>query len=78
MSITVSLDLTDEQELHLRAAAKQLGVNADLLVRSMVDRGLAEIGVPKLDRVLGLHPGVIWMSDDFDDPLPDQFWLGKP
>ena len=27
-------------------------------------------------RVAGLHEGVIWTSDDFDDPLPDEFWLG--
>jgi len=30
------------------------------------------------NRVLGLnqHLGNIWMSDDFDDELPDSFWLG--
>lgn len=28
-------------------------------------------------RVLGLNAGQIWMSDDFDDPLPDEFWLGE-
>jgi hypothetical protein len=28
------------------------------------------------ERVLGAHPGA-WMSDDFDAPLPDEFWLGK-
>ena len=27
-------------------------------------------------RRFGLHAGTIWMSDDFDDPLPDEFWLG--
>ena len=27
-------------------------------------------------RVAGLHDGQIWISDDFNDPLPDQFWLG--
>jgi hypothetical protein len=27
-------------------------------------------------RVLGLHAGMIWIADDFDDPLPDEFWLG--
>jgi hypothetical protein len=27
-------------------------------------------------RILGLHPGAIWTSDDFDEPLPDEFWLG--
>ena len=25
-------------------------------------------------RVLGLHTGHIWMSDDFDDELPDEEW----
>ncbi|MCF4965646.1 type II toxin-antitoxin system VapB family antitoxin [Nostoc sp. CMAA1605] len=28
-------------------------------------------------RVLGLHEGQIWMSDDFNDPLPDEFWMGE-
>jgi hypothetical protein len=44
---------------------------------------LAEAGLttlegelPKKGRILGMHPGSIWMSDDFDDPLPDEFWFG--
>jgi hypothetical protein len=30
-------------------------------------------------RVLGLHAhlGEAWMSDDFQDELPDSFWLGE-
>ncbi len=27
-------------------------------------------------RIMDLHKGQVWMSDDFDDPLPDEFWLG--
>jgi prevent-host-death family protein len=27
-------------------------------------------------RVPGLNRGEIWISDDFDDPLPDEFWAG--
>ena len=27
-------------------------------------------------RIPDLHPGA-WMSDDFTDPLPDEFWLGE-
>lgn len=27
-------------------------------------------------RIAGLNRGEIWTSDDFDDPLPDSFWLG--
>lgn len=28
-------------------------------------------------RIPGLHPGAIRTSDDFDQPLPDDFWTGK-
>lgn len=27
--------------------------------------------------VFGLHAGMMEMSPDFDDPLPDSFWLGE-
>lgn len=27
-------------------------------------------------RVADLNKGEIWVSDDFDDPLPDEFWAG--
>ncbi len=29
------------------------------------------------ERKLGLHPGVFVVHDDFDEPLPDSFWLGE-
>jgi antitoxin (DNA-binding transcriptional repressor) of toxin-antitoxin stability system len=29
-------------------------------------------------RVAGLHPGAIQMSEDFDEPLPEEFWTGTP
>lgn len=32
---------------------------------------------PKRQRVLDLNKGEIWMSDDFNAPLPDEFWLGE-
>ncbi len=28
-------------------------------------------------RVLGLNRGAMKMSDDFDEPLPIEFWLGE-
>ncbi len=27
-------------------------------------------------RTPDLFPGAIWTSDDFDEPLPDEFWTG--
>jgi antitoxin (DNA-binding transcriptional repressor) of toxin-antitoxin stability system len=29
-------------------------------------------------RVAGLHPGAIWTREDFDEPLPEEFWTGTP
>ncbi len=31
----------------------------------------------KKKRVAGLNRGMIQTGDDFDAPLPDEFWLGK-
>jgi prevent-host-death family protein len=28
-------------------------------------------------RIAGLNQGEVWMSDDFNAELPDEFWLGK-
>ncbi len=27
-------------------------------------------------RIPGLDTGTTWVSDDFDEPLPDSFWFG--
>jgi len=40
------------------------------------DKPIARIS-PITQRVAGLHPGAIWTSDDFDEPLPEEFWAGK-
>ncbi|HFB52351.1 MAG TPA: type II toxin-antitoxin system prevent-host-death family antitoxin [Anaerolineae bacterium] len=32
---------------------------------------------PATPRVAGLHLNAIRTSDDFDESLPDEFWLGK-
>lgn len=31
---------------------------------------------PQGKRIIGMHEGTVWMSDDFDDELPLEFWLG--
>jgi antitoxin (DNA-binding transcriptional repressor) of toxin-antitoxin stability system len=28
-------------------------------------------------RIAGLNQGAIWTSDDFDEPLPEEFWIGS-
>jgi hypothetical protein len=38
--------------------------------------GMYENETPK-QRVAGLNQGEIWMSDDFNDDLGDEFWFGE-
>jgi prevent-host-death family protein len=38
---------------------------------------LVPVAKPKGKRIAGLNRGSIWTSPDFDEPLPDEFWLGK-
>ena len=35
---------------------------------------LIPIAVSPPQRVAGLHTGAIWTSEDFDAPLPEEFW----
>lgn len=38
---------------------------------------LVPLEQPKKTRVMGLHKDEGWfIADDFDAPLPDEFWLG--
>ena len=37
---------------------------------------VASPSISNKPRIAGLHQGKVWMSDDFDDELPDEFWFG--
>jgi antitoxin (DNA-binding transcriptional repressor) of toxin-antitoxin stability system len=37
---------------------------------------LVPLAAPR--RTAGLHAGAITASPDFDAPLPDEFWAGRP
>ena len=38
---------------------------------------LAPIASTTKQRTAGLHAGAIWTSNDFDQPLPDEFWTAN-
>lgn len=38
---------------------------------------LVPIAQPSKKRIAGLNRGSIWTSKDFDEPLPDEFWMGQ-
>ncbi len=103
--MTLTLDLTPEEETRLQAIAATQGL--DLTKFARLRLGLVKTGgdaVPQTDaewdalqaelsegidpnipplesaqkeRIADLNPGSIWVSEDFDAPLPDEFWEGK-
>ncbi|MCC6300920.1 MAG: toxin-antitoxin (TA) system antitoxin [Anaerolineales bacterium] len=53
------------------------GMDVLLLEGKVPVARLVSVGRKAGTRVRGLHGGKVWMSDDFDAPLPDSFWLGE-
>ena len=73
---TVNLDKVEKQLADLLAIVKNGGEvviaqNGEPIAR------LESIKRTKKKRIAGLNRGTIWTSEDFDEPLPDEFWLGK-
>lgn len=52
------------------------GTEIVLTEGSMPVARLVPIALPLTLRVAGLHRGAIWTSDDFDEPLSEEFWMG--
>lgn len=46
-------------------------------VNVVIEDATSEPETQPKPRIAGLHEGMGWMSDDFDDELPDSFWLGE-
>jgi hypothetical protein len=47
------------------------------LINVIVDSLTEELSpTPVKKRTPNSHAGQVWMSDDFDDELPNSFWLG--
>ena len=46
------------------------------LLNSLQERVRMEESKPQQKGIAGLGQGKWWVADDFDAPLPDEFWLG--
>ncbi len=75
MKKTVTVQEAQNQLLNLLSFAKE--GNEIIIVKD--DKPLARlvpISSSNQPRIAGLNKGKVWISDDFDAPLPDEFWLG--
>lgn len=77
MTQTVSVDEAREQ-LHDLLAQALAGNEVIITEHGKPVARLVPVPVasPKKKRVAGLNRGTIWTSEDFDQPLADEFWLG--
>ena len=67
-----------EAQLHLAELVAEAATGTEIILtdRATPRARLMPIPEPTMQRVPGLHAGSIVMSDDFDQPLPDEFWTG--
>jgi len=74
---TINLDKVEKQLAELLAIVEH-GSEIVIAQNGKPIARLASVVTPtKKKRIAGLNRGTIWTSEDFDAPLPDEFWLGK-
>ncbi|MFL7810251.1 MAG: hypothetical protein AB8I80_16555, partial [Anaerolineae bacterium] len=68
-AIELETDIDDNHEIHLKLPGNIKAHKARVLV--LIDEGASDShGL----RTFGQFPGAVTMSEDFDAPLPEDFW----
>ena len=78
MMSALTVEVKEAQDRLHELLAKVAEGNEVILTED--DRPFARISPiprPAGPRIPDLHPGAFQPSDDFDAPLPDEFWLGE-
>jgi len=80
---TLTIDVNDLPARYAEAVSRA-AQGEEVVVTSAGQPSARLVPVPPLaplpptrPRVLGMHPGSMVPAPDFDDPLPDEFWLGQ-
>jgi hypothetical protein len=69
----IQTTLSEDGTLHLQALPFTKGDVVEVIILKK-ESGKAE---PKKQRTVGEYRGKIRLSDDFSQPLPEQFWVGE-
>jgi hypothetical protein len=87
--MTLTIDLPSELEQYLLQEAQRQGISLETMTLRVLTNsipildssgsanGQKPAAALKKQRVFGQYQGRIRMSEDFDEPLPDAFWLGE-
>ncbi len=68
---TQTVDVSEAQA-HFQELLRRVATGVHVVL-SENEKPVAHL-LPAGVRIPGLHAGDIWTSEDFDAPLPDQFW----
>ena len=73
----------EEADDHLRELVNQIKPGDEVIITQDDQPKVKLVPVSgkaaRKERVFDQHPDKAWMSDDFNAPLPDNFWLrGQP
>lgn len=75
--VTKTVDVKSQLSLTELLSLLDKDTEIVLMEGSTVRARVVPCASPSKGRTLGLHRGAIWTSDDFDEPLPEEFWTGK-
>jgi hypothetical protein len=73
-AIEIEAEIDRNREIHLKLPADIKARKARVVV--LYEDQKEPLAAQRKPIRLGLYRGQIQMSDDFDTPLPDDFWLG--
>ena len=76
--MTKTVNVQDAQTQLLELLSFAMKGNEVIIIKD--DKPLARlvpISSTSQPRIAGLNKRKIWVSDDFDAPLPDEFWMGS-
>lgn len=69
-----------EAQAHLAELVELVTSGTEIILTEGNTQVARIVPIPKNSspRIAGLHPGAIQTSEDFDQPLPEEFWTGAP
>ncbi len=79
--MTTTIDVSEAQQQLSRLLELARAGHEVVIVEGSIPVARLTAVAPDLSqrqsRVAGLHQGAVSVSDDFDQPLPDEFWAGN-
>ena len=79
-TLTTVIDMR-KTAMNLSELVSQMTPDSEIIIADGEEPRARVVLIPPLPenkpRIFGLHPGAMQPTSDFDDPLPDEFWLGE-